>query len=493
MVVDEAHCISQWGQDFRPSYLRIAEFVAGLSRRPVLSAFTATATEEVRQDIVRLLRLNTPTVIVTGFDRPNLFFDVRQPQNKLVALRAFLEERPDRSGIVYCATRNGVEKVCEKLNDSGFSATRYHAGLSDEERWQNQTDFQFDRKLIMVATNAFGMGIDKSNVSFVVHYNMPKSLEAYYQEAGRAGRDGEGAECILLYAPGDVTTARFLIDHSADGNEDMEPKTLALLREQDSRRLSAMVNYCRTTGCLRKCLLKYFGQDAPSACGNCGNCRGDYVETDITIPSQMILSCVRRIHDKLGYYVGTALVVRVLRGSGDRRIRELGLDDLSTFGLLKETKRQTINGYINRLVELGYLFVEHTHSTLQPTEKASEVLFRGAKVSMLTRTDFQEERPRRGADRQQSGRKFVVDDGLLAVLKATRTRLAREEEVPAYIIFSNATLTDMAAKAPRTIDQFLQVSGVGEVKAKRYGTVFLQVISEYIERGDADDGTGGIR
>lgn len=217
------------------------------------------------------------------------------------------------------------------------------------------------------------------------------------------------------------------------------------------------------------------------------------METDITIPAQMILSCVRRIHDKLGYYVGTALVVRVLLGSGDRRIRELGLAELSTFGLLKKTSRETINRYVNRLTELGYLFVEHTHITLRPTEKASEVLFHGEKVSMLTRTDFQERRPHRRADRQQSGQIVTVDDGLLAALKATRTRLAREEEVPAYIIFSNATLTDMAAKVPRTMDQFLQVSGVGEVKAERYGTDFLRVISEYIERGDADAGTGGIR
>ena len=482
VAVDEAHCISQWGQDFRPSYLKISDFVAGLPSRPVLSAFTATATQEVRQDIARLLRLNDPAVVVAGFDRPNLFFDVRRPQNKLAALRAFLEERPGRSGIVYCATRNGVEKVCQALNDSGFSATRYHAGLSDEERRQNQADFQFDRKLIMVATNAFGMGIDKSNVSFVIHYNMPKSPEAYYQEAGRAGRDGESAECILLYAPGDVTTARFLIEHSADGNEEMDPETLALLREQDRRRLSAMVNYCKTTGCLRSCLLGYFGQKALPACGNCGSCKGAYSETDITTPAQMILSCVRRIHNRLGYYVGTALVVRVLRGSGDRRIHELGLDELSTFGLLKGTSRETVNGYVDRLMELGYLFVEQVHATLRPTEKTSEVLFHGAKVTMLTRLDFREERPRRHGDKQQSGEILTVDDGLLAALKAERARLARQEEVPAYIIFSNAALADMAAKAPRTIDQFLQVSGVGEVKAERYGADFLQVISEYMEK-----------
>lgn len=254
-----------------------------------------------------------------------------------------------------------------------------------------------------------------------------------------------------------------------------------------------MVNYCKTTGCLRNRLLDYFGQSAPSACGNCGGCRGAYVETDITTPAQMILSCVRRIRDKLGYYVGTALVARVLQGSGDRRIRELGLDELSTFGLLKEVPRRTINGYIDRLMELGYLFVEHTHTTLRPTQKASEVLFHGATVTILTRTDFQEEHSRRRVEVKQSGQTLAVDDGLLAALKAVRTRLAQQEEVPAYIIFSNAALADMASKTPRTIDQFLQVSGVGEVKAERYGSEFLRVISEYIERGNEDAGAEGIR
>lgn len=479
VAVDEAHCISQWGQDFRPSYLRIPDFVAMLPRRPVLAAFTATATEEVRGDIVRLLGLYDPVVAVTGFDRPNLFFDVKQPTDKMAALEDFLRERPGRSGIIYCATRSGVEKVCEALQDHGFSATRYHAGLPDEERQANQTDFQFDRKLIMVATNAFGMGIDKSNVSFVVHYNMPKSLEAYYQEAGRAGRDGEPAQCLLLYSPGDVQTARYLIEHSANGNEDMPSETLAILREQDRRRLSAMVHYCKTTDCLRGCILAYFGQEAPPTCGNCGNCKGACVETDITVPAQMILSCIRRVHDKLGYYVGTALIVRTLRGSKDRRISELELEELSTFGLLRATPREMVNRYIDRLTELGYLYVESAHSTLRATPQAAEVLFHGEKVIMLTR-ETPEEQPKSRRHRRSAVAEAVLgDDGLLAALKAARTHLAREEGVPAYIVFSNATLTDMAQKAPRTPEEFLRVSGVGEVKAARYGDIFLRVIAEY--------------
>lgn len=487
VAVDEAHCISQWGQDFRPSYLRIPKFVENLPHRPVLSAFTATATQEVRSDIVRLLELNDPVVVVTGFDRPNLFFDVKQPKDKLAALKTFLSKHPGQSGIVYCSTRNKVEQVCDALNAQGFSTTRYHAGLSDEERRENQTDFQFDRKLIMVATNAFGMGIDKSNVNFVIHYNMPKSLEAYYQEAGRAGRDGEPAQCLLLYSPGDVQTAKFLIEHSADGNEDMTAETLIALREQDHRRLSSMMNYCKTTGCLRSYILDYFGQKATPACGNCGNCKAARVETDITIPAQMILSCVRRVYDKLGYYVGPALIVRVLRGSKDRRIGELGLEELSTFGLLKGMPRKTVNEYIDRLVELGYLFVEPAHSTLRLTPKAAEVLFHEEKVTLLTRDEPKEKT--RGKKRKQASIRTQDkggDDSLLSALKATRTHLAQEEGIPAYVVFSNATLTDMAAKAPRTMEEFLEVSGVGEVKAERYGAIFLRIISDYIERRDTD-------
>lgn len=489
VAVDEAHCISQWGQDFRPSYLRISHFVENLPRRPVLAAFTATATQEVRGDIVRLLGLNEPTVVVTGFDRPNLFFDVRRPMHKLTALRAVLEKCSGQSGIIYCATRSGVGKVCDMLNAEGFSATRYHAGLSDEERQKNQADFQFDQKLIMVATNAFGMGIDKSNVSFVIHYNMPKSLEAYYQEAGRAGRDGAPAQCVLLYSPGDVQTAKFLVEHSAVGNENVDPESLALIREQDHRRLSSMVGYCKTSGCLRNYILNYFGQKTSSACGNCGNCKGLCIETDITMPAQMILSCVRRVYAKLGYYVGTALIVRTLRGSKDRRIGELGLEKLSTFGLLKEVPRKTVNQYVDRLVELGYLFVESAHSTLRPTQKAADVLFHGEKVMLMTRAgEEREERPRRRKGERASlpSQTEQVDDSLLSALKATRTRLAQEEGIPAYIVFSNATLADMAERMPRTIEEFLEVSGVGEVKAKRYGDIFLQMISDYIERRNTD-------
>ncbi|MEG1579252.1 MAG: RecQ family ATP-dependent DNA helicase, partial [Oscillospiraceae bacterium] len=331
IAVDEAHCLSQWGQDFRPSYLRIVDFMEGLPKRPVIAGFTATATAEVRQDIVRLLALREPVCEITGFDRPNLFFDVQQPQNKMAVLTALVRARKNRVGIVFCATRASVERICAALTDLGIAATRYHAGLEDAERRQNQDDFQFDRKTVMVATNAFGMGIDKSNIGFVIHYNMPKSLEAYYQEAGRAGRDGESADCILLYSAGDIVTAKFLIENG--GSEDLPAAAQALVRKRDYDRLHLMVGYCKTTDCLRGYILDYFGQSHMERCENCGNCRGTYKLEDMTVPTQMVLSCMLRIRERLGYYVGKTLIVQTLHGSNDQRVLQLKLQELSTYGL----------------------------------------------------------------------------------------------------------------------------------------------------------------
>ena len=289
VAVDEAHCISQWGQDFRPSYRSIPDFVASLPQRPPVTALTATATAEVQQDIVRLLELHDPVRCVTGFDRPNLFFDVQRPKNKMSALLDLLRTRRDKTGIVYCATRAAAERVCRTLCSRGVAAVCYHAGMEDGERRASQDDFQFDRKNVIVSTNAFGMGIEKSNVNFVIHYNMPKSLEAYYQEAGRAGRDGEAADCILLYSAGDVETAKFLIQSGGEGLGDAEREEL---RRRDYERLKIMTGYCKTTRCLRGYILDYFGQPHAEECGNCGNCRRTYRLEDITIPAQMILSCL---------------------------------------------------------------------------------------------------------------------------------------------------------------------------------------------------------
>ena len=470
VAVDEAHCISQWGQDFRPSYLKIAEFVSALPRRPVLAAFTATATAQVQEDIVRQLELREPVRVVTGFDRPNLFFDVRRPRKKLPELLSLLAERRGRSGIVYCATRSNVERVWAELNRQGFSAARYHAGMDEEERRESQEDFQYDRRQIMVATNAFGMGIDKSNVSFVIHYNMPKNLESYYQEAGRAGRDGEAADCVLLYGAGDVATARILLSHGTGG----EPEAREL------ERLNAMVDYCKTNECLRNRILDYFGQTHPARCGGCGNCQGMFSQADVTVQAQMILSCIKRVRDRLGYYVGAALIVQVLRGGRSQRIRELGLDQLSTYGLMREEPRERVRAWLDCLEAEECVYTEPEHATLRPGPRAGTVLFHGERVLMLSRVERQlEARPER---KKGSVSSAPPDSGLLAALKTERTRLARQEGVPPYIIFSNVALADMAARAPRTPEEFLEVSGVGQIKAQRYGAAFLAVIAAWRER-----------
>ena len=474
VAVDEAHCISQWGQDFRPSYLKILDFVQALPRRPVVAAFTATATLQVQGDIALRLALQDPVHTVTGFDRPNLYFDVYKPKDKRSALRRLVAERGDKSGIVYCATRSAVEQVCDDLNAAGFSATRYHAGLSEVERRQNQDDFQFDRKLVMVATNAFGMGIDKSNVSYVFHYNMPKNLESYYQEAGRAGRDGEAADCILLYGPGDISTAKYFIDHNSD-NSELDPEAQAELRGREMERLQRMMDYCKTEDCLRGRILDYFGQDHEPGCGNCGNCQGSFQQTDITIPAQMILSCIKRVKDRLGYYVGAALILRILRGSRDKRILELGLEDLSTYGLMKATPRELLQSYLDCLEAKGYVFIDSNYATLRPTPAAGGVLFHGVRVEMLTKIQPKPLLEQEPLALSSQG----VDEGLLAALKEQRNKLAQREGVPAYIVFSNATLVDMARKTPRNREELLSVSGVGEVKAQRYGAEFLSVLQAY--------------
>lgn len=484
VAVDEAHCISQWGQDFRPSYLRIADFIATLPRRPVVAAFTATATVCVREDIVRLLRLQAPVSVITGFDRPNLFFDVQTPQEKRAALLTLLLGRKGRSGIVYCATRATVERICRFLQEEGFAATRYHSGLTETERRENQDAFQFDRCTIMVATNAFGMGIDKSNVSFVIHYNMPKTLEAYYQEAGRAGRDGEAADCILLYSPADVQSARYLLN--TNSNEELTEAQREAVRMMDLQRLQAMVDYCQTTRCLRNTILDYFGQRHGGDCGNCGNCTALYRQENITIPAQMILSCVIRVKDKLGYYVGKSRILQVLRGSSNRHMQELGLDKLSTYGLMKRTSTAQLSALVEFLISEGYLRTNPKYNTLEVTQKAAAVLFHGEIITMPVRADFGSRLHPKAGGKVPQAQPEAVDDALLSALKAKRTQLAQAEHVPAYIIFSNATLRDMAEKAPRTMEDFLGVSGVGQAKAQRYGDTFLEIIAQHAKDEETD-------
>ena len=468
VAVDEAHCISQWGQDFRPSYLRIVEFIRVLPRRPVIAAFTATATERVREDVKRILGLRNPVEVVTGFDRPNLYFEVLHPELKEAELLKLLEKRKSKSGIVYCATRKSVEHICDYLTDRGYAATRYHAGLEEAERMANQDAFLYDEKTVMVATNAFGMGIDKSNVNFVIHYNMPKSLEAYYQEAGRAGRDGSNADCILLYGSRDVQTARFFIENGSD-NEDLTEEQREQIKKQDYERLEAMVTYCKTRTCLRGWILEYFGQKHPENCGACGSCAREYEKKDITKEAQMILSCVRRIKDHLGYYVGKPTVARVLQGSKEKKVLELGLNELSTYGLLKTMGRTDINLMIDRLEDGGYLTTELEHQTLRLTEKSAGVLYLGEQVEILVLKE--EKLLPIGEDGMTEDERELFD-----LLRECRSKLAKANGVAPFMIFSNATLMDMAKKRPRNTSEFKRVSGVGEMKAQWYGKDFLKVL-----------------
>ena len=474
IAVDEAHCVSQWGNDFRPSYLRIKDFVSGFSRRPTVAAFTATATGEVRKDIISLLGLDSPVTEITGYDRPNLYFAVERPSNRPRRLLELIEERKDRCGIVYCSTRKSVESVCDILRDRGFSAVRYHAGLEQEERQANQDDFQYDRAKVMVATNAFGMGIDKSNVSYVIHYNMPKSIEAYYQEAGRAGRDGEPADCILLYSRQDIMTAKFLIENN--GNEEHTPEERARIKRLDLKRLDAMTDYCETGNCLRGKLLDYFSQSHPQRCDNCSCCNAGFTHTDVTREAQMILSCIIRINRKLGYHMGLSTAVNVLTGSSEKRLLEKQLDTLPTYGIAKDIPSSRFYDTARSLIRMGYIS-EEEHSTLDVTPKANPVLKGEERVYVYLRPEVTKKPKPAAAVYARPGAE--ADSALLEKLREVRLKLSLKEHVPAYVIFNNATLTDMALREPQTEEEFLEVSGVGKTKAKKYGEIFMQAIKDY--------------
>lgn len=479
VAVDEAHCVSQWGQDFRPSYLRISDFVEGLVQRPTVGAFTATATDVVRGDIEKLLGLRKPVRLVTGFDRPNLYFEVVEPKSKDLYLQAFLKERRDQSGIVYCATRKAVEKVCEMLVAHGVPATKYHAGLSAEMRRRNQEDFVYDTARVMVATNAFGMGIDKSNVSFVVHYNMPKNIESYYQEAGRAGRDGSPARCVLLFSNADVQTARFLLNNMQE-NEALSEEERETVHRQDLHRLNQMVRYCKTTGCLRAFLLQYFGEEAPDHCDNCGNCNGIFTRREITIEAQKILSGVTRVERRMSGGLGQVALIQMLQGSTSKRVQQLGLDELPTYGVLATARRNSVREWIDSLIDQGYLVqTDGEYPVLHTTDKAKQVLFHGEKVWQIRRKQSAGEPVRRSRGGNAPSISMQGYDDLYEALRTLRSSLAKDAHLPAYMIFSNAALTDMVAKRPHNMAEFLDVSGVGERKAQQYGQVFLQAIREW--------------
>ena len=473
VTIDEAHCVSQWGQDFRPSYLRISEFIRSLPRRPVISAFTATATDTVREDIIQLLELNDPFTLVTGFDRPNLFFSVIKPQNKYAELRRLLDGSGGKCGIVYCLSRRNVEEICEKLCSDGFSATRYHAGLSDTERRTNQDDFIYDRKRIMVATNAFGMGIDKSDVSFVIHYNMPKNIESYYQEAGRAGRDGSPAQCILLYGPMDVRTNNFMIEKSREENTELSESEKDIMLERDRQRLREMTFYATTTDCLRQFMLGYFGEKAPSFCGNCSCCLNGFEEADITVDAQKIVSCVFRIKQRDRYF-GKSMIVDILRGSRNERIAASGFDKLSTYGIMQDTSAKRIRAELEFLIENGYLYSsDDEYPVVGLTALSARILKEHIPVSMKLPKEEKKK------DKKQRSEQTDIDNALFEELRKLRGELAAEAGVPAYIVFSDAALRDMCRVLPTNTDEFLKVSGVGRIKAEKYGNIFCNLIKEY--------------
>lgn len=469
VAVDEAHCVSQWGHDFRTSYLEISKFIKKLDKRPIVTAFTATATEIVKNDIINLLCLKNPFIKISGFDRENLFFSVKHPSNKKLELLKLVEERKNKSGIIYCSTRKNVEKVWDLLCNSGFKATYYHAGLEIKDRTQNQDDFINDKCNIIVATNAFGMGIDKPDVSYVIHYNMPKNIENYYQEAGRAGRDGDKAECILLYSGSDVVTQRFIINNN-DENVNIDENKRKEILANELKKLNQMNYYCNTTSCLRNYILKYFGEHRSENCRNCSNCFKEYALTDITIEAQKILSCIVRT----GQNHTLSVISGVLHGNNTANIISLGLDKQSTYGIMSRTKEKSIREIISFLILEKYIEQSNDEfPKLKITEKAYPVLKGKETVSM--RIAIKEEK---------SKTKVVIDDeninqDLFNELKEIRKELANKASVPPYVIFSDATLKDMCKKMPQNNNDFIKVSGVGLRKQEKYSKYFLPIICKY--------------
>ena len=509
IAVDEAHCVSQWGQDFRSSYLGIGDFIAGLPQRPPVGAFTATATERVRRDIVGLLGLRNPAVTVTGFDRPNLYFDVVKLETKYKAawVARYVADHPDESGIVYCATRKTTEALADTLNQMGHPAVAYHGGMSPDAREAAQRDFITDKVPVVVATNAFGMGIDKSNVRYVIHYNLPESIEAYYQEAGRAGRDGEPSRCTLLWNESDIVTRRRLLDNDYE-NERLTPEEQEIVRQSKRRLLDGMVGYCRTTDCLHRYMTRYFGQELSSnagstagediaadssqsgRCGACSNCESTFETIDVTRVAQAISRCV---HD-VGQRVGSGKIVKILRGSRAQDLAWLNPERMPTFGMLKDVNEARVRDVLSQMATDGYLSI---------AEGRMPIVMFGARAAETAAPDFHYEikRVERKSAAAGSGRSggvadtadsanvpgdalgsYIPDDdeeSLFQKLRELRRTIAQEIGKPPYIVFSDKTLRDMARIKPVTNAQFLAVNGVGQHKLDLYGQRFMQTVASF--------------
>lgn len=476
VAVDEAHCVSQWGQDFRPSYLKIVEFIKNLPKRPIVSAFTATATEEVKNDILCTLSLADPEVVITGFDRKNLYYSVENIRRKDEFIMEYIEKHPTESGIIYCATRKNVDNLFELLFKRGVPVTRYHAGLTNETRKKNQDDFIYDRTPVIIATNAFGMGIDKSNVRYVIHYNMPQSMENYYQEAGRAGRDGENSQCILLFSLQDVMIDRMLLDNKDFSDVDEEDEYL--IRQRDIRRLQTMEGYCKTTGCLRNYILEYFGEKTSGPCDNCGNCHREYHEVDMTAEAKWVVNCVAETRGRYGL----TIVLGTLMGAKRARLRELRTDQYKSYGALSGHSEAELRTLISQMTERGYLYQTQEKYSVLKLGDITPLKDENTRVIMRT---YEEKEPDKKKKIQKAVRKRSTDAltsagyDLFEVLRKLRLEIAKEESMPPYIIFSDKTLIDMCVKKPSDEEEMLNVSGVGANKLKKYGQRFLEEIQKF--------------